>query len=189
MCPAEIFRATLSRLLEILTRQGVRFHVTVGSLSVARGLRRHADPGGIEAQCGSLEVGMGSEGESQKSSRSPPDRAAHAVDGTSGTRSSRRHPLPGRPAHRNPRRAGRDCRVMQRSGPESHRREPGGSMDRRAGCGRSLPYAAGLDGVSMEGVFPGKTDARARESGGNRKIDRLLLSQDGGGGRRCLSSK
>jgi hypothetical protein len=37
MYPAEIFRATLSRLLEILTRHGVRFHLTGGITSVAYG--------------------------------------------------------------------------------------------------------------------------------------------------------
>lgn len=37
MFPAEIFRNTLSRLLEILTRHGVRFHLTGGIASVAYG--------------------------------------------------------------------------------------------------------------------------------------------------------
>jgi hypothetical protein len=37
MYPAEIFRDTLSRLLEILTRHGVRFHLTGGITSVAYG--------------------------------------------------------------------------------------------------------------------------------------------------------
>lgn len=37
MFPAEIFRNTLSRLLEILTRHGVRFHLTGGITSVAYG--------------------------------------------------------------------------------------------------------------------------------------------------------
>jgi hypothetical protein len=37
MFPAEIFRNTLSRLLEILTHQGVRFHLTGGITSVAYG--------------------------------------------------------------------------------------------------------------------------------------------------------
>jgi hypothetical protein len=37
MFPAEIFRATLSRLLEILTHQGIRFHLTGGITTVAYG--------------------------------------------------------------------------------------------------------------------------------------------------------
>jgi hypothetical protein len=37
MYPAEIFRDTLLRLLEILTRHGVRFHLTGGITSVAYG--------------------------------------------------------------------------------------------------------------------------------------------------------
>jgi len=37
MYPAEIFRDTLSRLLAVLTRHAVRFHLTGGITSVAYG--------------------------------------------------------------------------------------------------------------------------------------------------------
>jgi predicted nucleotidyltransferase len=58
MYPAEIFRATLSRLLEILTRQGVRFHLTGGITSVAYGEPRMTQDIDIVVDNPSLAVSL-----------------------------------------------------------------------------------------------------------------------------------
>jgi hypothetical protein len=60
MFPAEIFRNTLSRLLEILTRHGVRFHLTGGIASVAYGEPRMTQDLDIVVQNPSLAARLDS---------------------------------------------------------------------------------------------------------------------------------
>lgn len=58
MFPAEIFRKTLSRLIEILTRHGVRFHLTGGITSVAYGEPRMTQDIDIVVDNPSLTVSL-----------------------------------------------------------------------------------------------------------------------------------